>query len=74
MSTFGEWAMAIAFLLYFFTHIRDFDKFSVNIRMVLHVTHLDMESLPSEEDTEPYIVADHRQRGEASTETSPLLI
>ena len=41
VSAFGEWFMALGFVLYFFTYIRDFQKFSLEVKTRLHVTHLD---------------------------------
>ncbi|XP_013384682.1 DNA damage-regulated autophagy modulator protein 1 [Lingula anatina] len=43
VSTIAEWCMSIAFLLYFFTYIRDFQKVDLGIVVHLQVSHLDEE-------------------------------
>ncbi|CAH1786819.1 unnamed protein product [Owenia fusiformis] len=42
-STTGEWCLAISFLLYFFTYIRDFQKFHIEIKGHCLAQHLDEE-------------------------------
>ncbi|KAL5006243.1 hypothetical protein ScPMuIL_015049 [Solemya velum] len=41
VSTAGEWATAVSFLLFFFTFIRDLQKVSLDINTRIHVRHLD---------------------------------
>lgn len=43
VSSFGEWCMALSFLSYFFTFIRDFQKFQVEVTANIAVTHLDQD-------------------------------
>lgn len=45
VSTFGEWAMAFSFLLYFFTYIRDFQKFHIEVVPTVYVSNLDDEPI-----------------------------
>lgn len=51
ISTVGEWMTALTFLGFFFTYVREFDKFSLGVNMRPLVRHLDdepLESLPNE--------------------------
>ncbi|KAK0054750.1 DNA damage-regulated autophagy modulator protein 2 [Biomphalaria pfeifferi] len=41
VSTVGEWVTAFTFLSFFFTYVREFDKFELEIRTRPLVTHLD---------------------------------
>ncbi|KAK6189679.1 hypothetical protein SNE40_001682 [Patella caerulea] len=43
VSTAGEWMTAITFMCYFFTYVREFFKFELNIAMRPLVRHLDEE-------------------------------
>ena len=40
VSTFGEWTMAFAFLLYFSTYIFDFQKMTVELKTSVSVQQL----------------------------------
>jgi hypothetical protein len=60
VSTFSEWVMAISFVLYFFTFIRDFQKIKLKVIVDPLVEHLGEGPPP-------------RNRAPAPTETSGLL-
>ncbi|KAL3843026.1 hypothetical protein ACJMK2_020984 [Sinanodonta woodiana] len=51
ISTVGEWFAAIAFLTFFFTYIRDFQKIDFELRSSMRVRHLDEEPVYASEST-----------------------
>ncbi|XP_041370348.1 DNA damage-regulated autophagy modulator protein 2-like [Gigantopelta aegis] len=44
-STAGEWSMALTFLFFFFTYVREFNKFDLSVRLQALVRHMDEEPL-----------------------------
>lgn len=67
VSTVSEWSLALSFISFFLTYIRDFQKINLRAEADVQSSHLyDYDW------TDGGLVASHRNKGEA-TESSPLL-